>query len=177
MLSGSERARLMETAEGRLMNNGKVNWQGSLTAAVTPFTRDGALNEQAFCDNLALLIGEGVHGLVVSGCTGESWAMTPSERTHLFRLAVDVARNLVPVIAGTGTISTDTVIEMSQQAKAAGAAGVMVLPPYYCMAGRRERCSDRGRPRRTTTVGSASCAARGRARSCASKGAGSVRRS
>jgi 4-hydroxy-tetrahydrodipicolinate synthase len=120
------------------MNNGKVNWQGSLTAAVTPFTRDGTLNEQAFCDNLALLVSEGVHGLVVSGCTGESWAITPSERRHLVRLAVDVAKDLVPVIAGTGTISTDAVIEMSQQAKAAGAAGVMVLPPYYCMAGRRE---------------------------------------
>jgi 4-hydroxy-tetrahydrodipicolinate synthase len=120
------------------MNDGKVNWKGSLVAAVTPFTADGAIDEKAFRDNLALLIGEGAHGLVVSGCTGESWAMTADERARLFRLAVDVAGRRVPVIAGTGTISTDAVIDLSRQAKAAGADGVMVLPPYYCMAGRRE---------------------------------------
>jgi len=120
------------------MNNGKVNWRGSLVAAVTPFTADGAIDEKAFRDNLALLVSEGVHGLVVSGCTGESWAMTLDERARLFHLAVDVAAGKVPVIAGTGTISTDSVIELSRGAKATGADGIMVLPPYHCMAGRRE---------------------------------------
>jgi 4-hydroxy-tetrahydrodipicolinate synthase len=120
------------------MNDGKVNWEGSLVAAVTPFTADGAIDERAFRENLALLISEGSHGLVISGCTGESWAMTPQERARLFHLAVDVAAGRVPVIAGTGTISTDAVIDLSLEAKAAGASGVMVLPPYYCMAGRRE---------------------------------------
>ena len=64
--------------------------------------------------------------------------MTSTERVHVFGLAVEVANGRVPVIAGTGSIATDTVIELSQEAKCAGAAGVMVLPPLYCMAGRRE---------------------------------------
>lgn len=120
------------------MNNGKVDWQGSFVAAVTPFTKDGTLDERAFCDNLALLASEGANGLVVSGCTGESWALTPDERVRLFRLAVDTVGKKVPIIAGTGTISTRVVIALSVQARAAGAAGIMVLPPYYCMAGRHD---------------------------------------
>jgi len=120
------------------MNNGKVDWKGSFVAAVTPFAKDGALDERAFCDNLAQLVSEGVHGVVVSGCTGESWALTPEERIRVFRLAVDTVGAQVPVIAGTGTIATRTVIALSLAAKEAGAAGVMVLPPYYCMVGRRD---------------------------------------
>ncbi len=120
------------------MNNGKVDWKGCFVAAVTPFTRDGALDERAFADNVALLANEGVHGVVASGCTGESWAMTAPERARLFRIAVDTVGTRIPVIAGTGTISTRAVIDLSLEAKASGVAGIMVLPPYYCMPGRRE---------------------------------------
>lgn len=120
------------------MNNGKVDWKGGFVAAVTPFTREGALDEGAFCENLDVLVEEGAQGVVVSGCTGESWAMLPEERARLFQLAVDTVRKRVPVIAGTGTVSTRTVIELSRRAKEVGADGIMVLPPYYCMAGRRD---------------------------------------
>jgi 4-hydroxy-tetrahydrodipicolinate synthase len=120
------------------MNHGKVDWKGCLVAAVTPFAKDGALDDKAFAKNVALLVDEGVHGIVPCGCTGEGWALTPDERVRLFRIAVDVVGKRVPVIAGTGTISTKAVINLSLEAKAAGAAGVMILPPYYCMVGRRE---------------------------------------
>jgi len=120
------------------MNKGKVDWQGSFVAVVTPFTSAGDIDEVAFRRNIEFLIGNGAHGIVVSGCTGESWALTPEERVGLFRLALDAVGKRVPVIAGTGGVSTRGVIELSQRARELGAAGVMILPPYYCMAGRRE---------------------------------------
>ena len=120
------------------MNEGKVDWKGSYVAVVTPFTESGDIDERAFVENIKFLLQEGAHGLVVSGCTGESWALSADERIQLFRLAVNAAGPSVPVIAGTGGISTDAVIALSLRAKEAGAAGVMVLPPYYAMPGRAE---------------------------------------
>lgn len=120
------------------MNNGKVNWHGSFVAVITPFTEAGEIDEQAFRDNVDFLVQEGVDGVVVSGCTGESWSLTPDERVRLFTLAIDTVNGKVPVIAGTGGISTQGVIDLSLRAKQTGAAGVMVLPPYYAMPGVRE---------------------------------------
>lgn len=120
------------------MNNGKVNWTGSYVAVVTPFTSNGAIDREAFIGNIEFLLTHGADGIVVSGCTGESWALSADERLGLFRTAVEVVAERVPVIAGTGGVSTQGVIELSLAAKAAGTAGVMVLPPYYCMAGTRE---------------------------------------
>lgn len=120
------------------MNNGKVTWHGSYVAAITPFTKFGEIDEAAFCANLEFLIDSGADGIVVSGCTGESWALSADERARLFQVAVETVGRSVPVIAGTGGVSTRAVIDLSLRAKDAGAAGIMVLPPYYCMAGRRE---------------------------------------
>lgn len=120
------------------MNDGKVEWRGSYVAVVTPFTKDGDLDEPAFRRNIDILLSEGADGIVLSGCTGESWALTPDERVRLFRAAIEMVGGVVFVIVGTGGVSTEGVIELSRRAKEAGAAGVMILPPYYCMAGRRE---------------------------------------
>jgi 4-hydroxy-tetrahydrodipicolinate synthase len=120
------------------MNKGKVGWAGSYVAVVTPFTAAGEIDEKAFRANIEYLVAAGADGIVVSGCTGESWSLQPEERVHLFKLAVDTVGRRVPVIAGTGGVSTRGVIDLSLRAKEVGAAGVMILPPYYCMAGRRE---------------------------------------
>ena len=120
------------------MNNGKVDWQGSFVAVVTPFTERGAIDERAFCDNVRRMVDEGVDGVVVSGCTGESWSLAPDERVLLCRLALDTVGRRVPVIAGTGGVPTPAVVELSHRAKDAGVAGVMILPPYYAMPGPRE---------------------------------------
>lgn len=120
------------------MNNGKVDWHGSFAAVVTPFRANGDIDERAFAANLSFLLDEGIDGIVVSGCTGESWSMTGDERARLFRLAVETVGGRVPVIAGTGGIRTEDVIALSRRAKEAGADGIMVLPPYYCMVGRAE---------------------------------------
>jgi 4-hydroxy-tetrahydrodipicolinate synthase len=120
------------------MNRNDVTWQGNFTAIVTPFKKDGAIDEAAFKKNIELLISEGIDGLVVTGCTGEFWALSDEERTRLHRTAVDVAGGRVPVIAGTLAMLTDKVVELSKKAKAAGADGVMVTPPFYILPNESE---------------------------------------
>lgn len=114
------------------MNNGKVDWHGCFVAVVTPFARDGDLDEAAFSRNIDQLVHEAADGIVVSGCTGETWSLTEQERLRTFELAVDTVAGSVPVIAGIGSILTQDVIDLGCAAKDAGAAGAMVLPPYYC---------------------------------------------
>jgi 4-hydroxy-tetrahydrodipicolinate synthase len=121
-----------------LMNNDKVAWQGSFVAVVTPFGPDGTIDWDAFGANLDNLLVEGAHGLVVSGCTGESWSLTDDEKIELFRRSVERVDGAVPVIAGTGALHTRNVVDVSLRAKAAGVAGIMVLSPYYCRPGRHE---------------------------------------
>ena len=120
------------------MNNGKVEWEGNFVAVVTPFQASGEIDESAFQQNIALLLSEGAEGIIVSGCTGEAWVLSPEERLRLFRLGVDAADGAVPVIAGTGGISTREVIDLSTKARDAGCQGIMVLPPYYCRPGDAE---------------------------------------
>jgi 4-hydroxy-tetrahydrodipicolinate synthase len=121
------------------VNNGKVDWHGSFCAVVTPFKADGEIDEERFRGNLERLIAEGLDGVVVSGCTGESWSLAPEERLRLFRLAVDTAAGRVPIVGGTGGIDTVRVAELSRAAvQEAGCAGVMILPPYYAVPNPRE---------------------------------------
>jgi 4-hydroxy-tetrahydrodipicolinate synthase len=120
------------------MNKGKVDWHGSYVAVITPFVASGEINEAGFRENIDFLLAQGADGIVVSGCTGESWALTGDERLRLFKMAVDTVAGRAPVIAGTGGVPTQSVIDLSLAAKDTGVAGLMVLPPYYCMAGPRE---------------------------------------
>ncbi|MDP7667719.1 MAG: dihydrodipicolinate synthase family protein [Rhodospirillales bacterium] len=113
------------------MDRNSVDWHGSLPAVVTPFDAGGNIDGKAFRRNIELLIGEGVHGVVVSGCTGEFWAMTADERKRLFKLGVEAAAGKVPVIGGTSAIRTSEVIELTEAAKEAGCDGAMILPPYF----------------------------------------------
>jgi 4-hydroxy-tetrahydrodipicolinate synthase len=120
------------------MNNGKVDWKGSYVAVVTPFTSNGDIDRAAFISNIEFLLEGGADGFVVTGCTGESWALSADEKLDLYRTAVEVVGTRGPVIAGTGGVSTQGVIDLSIAAKEVGTAGVMVLPPYYCMLNSRE---------------------------------------
>lgn len=120
------------------MNSGKVNWTGNFPAVVTPFTKDGAIDDKKFIENLELLVSEGADGVIVSGSNGESWALDSDERLHLFKRAVAAVGKKVPVLGGTGGIVTRRVVELTQAAKAAGCAGAMIMPPYYAMVNRKE---------------------------------------
>lgn len=120
------------------MNNGKVAWAGNYPAVVTPFARDGALDEALFVRNIEMLVDEGADGIVIAGSNGESWALEGAERLRLFRLARDVLPRSVTVIGGTGGISTDWVASLTREARGTGIDGVMIMPPFYCGATRRE---------------------------------------
>jgi 4-hydroxy-tetrahydrodipicolinate synthase len=102
-----------------------------MPALVTPFDAMGRIDEAGFRQNIELCIGYGMTGLLVAGCTGEFWSMTTEERVATFKIGVDQARGRVPVLAGTGAVRTEEVIELSQRARDVGCDGILVLPPYF----------------------------------------------
>ena len=113
------------------MDKTSVDWHGPVPALVTPFDAAGNIDEAAFRRNVDLCIGYGMTGFVVNGCTGEFWAQTKEERKRVVEICVDATGGRVPVIAGTGGIRTEDVIELSEHAKAVGCDGIMILPPFF----------------------------------------------
>jgi 4-hydroxy-tetrahydrodipicolinate synthase len=108
----------------------KTSFRGSFTALVTPFN-NGSLDEKAFRSLVDWQIGEGTHGLVPVGTTGESPTLSHAEHNLVVEWCIDQAKGRVPVIAGTGSNSTREAIELSQHAEKAGADAVLVVTPYY----------------------------------------------
>lgn len=105
-------------------------FKGSITALITPF-RNGKVDEAAFTRFIDWQISEGTHGLVPVGTTGESPTLDHDEHKRVIELAVEAAKKRVPVIAGTGSNSTDEAVELSQYAEEVGADGVLIVTPYY----------------------------------------------
>jgi 4-hydroxy-tetrahydrodipicolinate synthase len=105
-------------------------FKGSLVALITPF-RDGAVDETAFQEHAAWQLGQGTHGLVPIGTTGECPALDEEEQERLIALTVEVAKGRAPVIAGTGFNSTAHTIHATKAAKKAGADAALVVCPYY----------------------------------------------
>ena len=105
-------------------------FKGSIPALITPFA-NGKIDEQAFQDLVEWQIEQGSHGLVPCGTTGESPTLTHQEDMRVTALCVEAAGGRVPVIAGTGSNSTEEAISLSRAAKAAGADAVLVVTPYY----------------------------------------------
>jgi 4-hydroxy-tetrahydrodipicolinate synthase len=107
-------------------------FHGVLPALITPFTGDGnAVDVDALAANVERLIGAGVGGLVPGGSTGEFVTLTNAERRQLVEATVEAAAGRVPVVAGTSALSTRETIELSVHAQQAGAAAVMIAPPFY----------------------------------------------
>src|SRR4030042_6114260 len=111
------------------MKKKQVNWKGCFTAVITPFKENGDLDGDAFSRNVDLLIREGLDGVVIGGCTGESWLLSDDEKKGIFRLSVDTAKGRVPVIGGTSGITAAETVLLSHYAQEIGMDGVMVLPP------------------------------------------------
>jgi 4-hydroxy-tetrahydrodipicolinate synthase len=107
-------------------------FHGVLPALITPFTDDGeAIDTYALAANVDRLVGAGVGGLVPGGSTGEFTTLTNAERRELIEVTVEAAAGRVPVVAGTGALSTRETVELSVHAERAGAAAVMIVPPFY----------------------------------------------
>jgi len=105
-------------------------FSGSITALITPF-HDGRVDEAAFQSFVEWQIGEGTEALVPCGTTGESPTLSHDEDMRVTALCVEVAKGRVPVIAGTGSNSTDEAIQLTVHAKEAGADAALVVTPYY----------------------------------------------
>ena len=105
-------------------------FKGSFVALITPF-RDGAVDESAFQEHVAWQLGQGTHGLVPIGTTGECPALEDDEQERLIKLCVEVAKGRAPVVAGTGFNSTTHTIAATKVAKEAGADAALVVCPYY----------------------------------------------
>ena len=106
-------------------------WTGCGTALVTPFTRDGALDEAGVRRLARRQIDAGMHFLVPCGTTGESPTLSEEERLRVVALVVEEAAGRVPVLAGAGGYDTREVIHTAQKMKRLGAAGILSVTPYY----------------------------------------------
>jgi 4-hydroxy-tetrahydrodipicolinate synthase len=102
-----------------------------LTAMVTPFTRDGALDVEGAQRLATHLVDSGNDGLVVNGTTGEAPTTTDDEKGRLVRAVLEAVGDRAQVVAGVGTNDTRHTIELARQAEAAGAHGLLVVTPYY----------------------------------------------
>jgi len=105
-------------------------FKGSLVALITPF-RDGKVDEKRFQSFVDWQIGEGTHGVVPCGTTGESPTLSHAEHKRVVELCVEVAKGRIPVIAGTGSNSTEEAIDFTRHAKKAGADAALIVTPYY----------------------------------------------
>ena len=105
--------------------------KGCGTALVTPFTKDGALDEPALRKLVDWQIAEGIHFLVPCGSTGEAVTMTPSEHRRVVEITVEQAKGRVPIVAGAGSNDTAKAVAMSKEMKAAGATHLLHVSPMY----------------------------------------------
>ncbi|MGW8397604.1 4-hydroxy-tetrahydrodipicolinate synthase [Streptomyces lydicus] len=102
-----------------------------LTAMVTPFTADGALDLDGAQRLAAHLVDAGNDGLVVNGTTGESPTTSDAEKAQLVRAVVDAVGDRAFVVAGAGTNDTHHSLELARAAQDAGAHGLLAVTPYY----------------------------------------------
>src|SRR3972149_2387087 len=105
-------------------------FQGSIVAIITPF-RNGKVDEKAFGDLIEFHIVNGTDGIVPCGTTGESATLSHDEHNRVVRMAVEVSAGRIPVIAGTGSNSTEEAIYLTRYAKECGADGALLITPYY----------------------------------------------
>ena len=108
-----------------------TRFTGTGTALVTPFRRDGALDERALGGLIRRQIEAGIDFLVPCGTTGESPTLTHEEHRRVVELAVKLAKGKVPVLAGAGGYNTMEVIALARELAEIGADGILSVTPYY----------------------------------------------
>ncbi len=111
----------------------RIDWlRGCGTALVTPFHKDGSIDDECFKSLVERQIKNGVKILIPCGTTGESVTMSEGERFHIIRMTVEVAKEKkAKVIAGTGSNNTAATIDFTRKARELGADAALVVAPYY----------------------------------------------
>ena len=104
---------------------------GAGVAIITPFCEDGSINYDKLEELIDFHCNNGTDSIVICGTTGESATLTEAEHVECIRKAVEFTKGRIPVVAGTGSNCTRTAIELSTEAVAAGADGLLIVTPYY----------------------------------------------
>ena len=107
-----------------------ARFQGSFVAMVTPF-RNGAVDEAKLRELVELHVAGGTDGLIPCGTTGESPTLSHDEHRRVVDVVLEAARGRIQVVAGTGSNSTAEAIDLTRHAERSGAAGALVVNPYY----------------------------------------------
>ena len=105
-------------------------FKGSNVALITPF-KDNGLDEEAYIKLIHFHMDNGTSGLVPAGTTGESPTLSHQEHQRVIDLCIKESNGRIPVIAGTGSNSTDEAISLTTHAEKAGANGALIVTPYY----------------------------------------------
>lgn len=113
-------------------------FDGIYTPVVTPFAEDMSVRREALGRIIDWLIGQGVHGLISGGSTGENYAQTVAERIGIARFTVDHVKGRVPVVIGTGAMLTSNSVELARAAREMGADAILLASPPYAVPTDRE---------------------------------------
>lgn len=105
--------------------------KGSLVALVTPMQADGTIDKKSLQELIEWHIAEKTDGLIIAGTTGEGSTLTEDEQYAIISAVVSQVAGRIPVIAGTGTLSTHHTIHLTHNAKKAGADAALIVTPYY----------------------------------------------
>ncbi|WP_439887787.1 dihydrodipicolinate synthase family protein [Pseudomonas sp. MBLB4123] len=115
-----------------------MNFDGIWTPVVTPFNAAGAIDFEALGKVIDSLIGDGVHGLIIGGTTGEYYALSNAERKRLFDAVAEQAKGRITLMAGINATSTEESLDLGRHAKAAGFDCILLAAPYYCQPTQEE---------------------------------------
>lgn len=108
-----------------------MKFEGVFTALITPFSLDGSIDEPNLRKLIDFQISEGISGLLPMGTTGESPTLSHEEHIRVIEIVIDQAEGRVPVIAGSGSNSTQEAIDITLQAMECGADASLQVAPYY----------------------------------------------
>lgn len=104
---------------------------GAGVAIVTPMNEDGSVNYESFRKLIEFQIENGTDAIIVCGTTGEASTLSHEEHLDVIKYCVEVVNHRVPVVAGTGSNSTETAIYLSTEAEKYGVDGLLLVSPYY----------------------------------------------
>lgn len=106
-------------------------FKGSGVALVTPFNKNGEIDYETLKRLIDFQIENGTDSIIICGTTGESSTLTEQEHLDCIKACVEYVNGRIPVIAGTGSNSTDTAIYLSKESEKIGADGLLCVTPYY----------------------------------------------
>lgn len=114
-----------------MQNQNAPLFTGCATALITPFLPNNSIDAVSFRQLISRQIHSGIDALIILGTTGEPCTLSMAEREQIITIAMDAAKDQVPIIVGTGSNDTSKSIEYAQQAKQLGAQGQLCVTPYY----------------------------------------------